>query len=85
MRISVTHYTDPGCPWAYSATPALTVLRWRYGDQLEWRLVTIGLAEDAGRYVERGYTPARMAAGNMRFRRYGMPFLSEPRARVAAT
>jgi protein-disulfide isomerase-like protein with CxxC motif len=85
MRISVTHYTDPGCPWAYSATPALTVLRWRYGDQLQWRLVTIGLAEDATRYVERGYTPARMAAGNMRFRRYGMPFLSEPRPRVAAT
>jgi protein-disulfide isomerase-like protein with CxxC motif len=85
MRISVTHYTDPGCPWAYSATPALTVLRWRYGEQLQWRLVTIGLAEDATRYVERGYTPARMAAGHMRFRRYGMPFLSEPRPRVAAT
>jgi chorismate mutase len=61
------------------------VLRWRYGDQLDWRLVTIGLAEDASRYVELGYTPARMAAGNLSFRRYGMPFLSEPRARVAAT
>jgi 2-hydroxychromene-2-carboxylate isomerase len=83
--VAVTHYTDPGCPWAYSASPALAVLRWRYGDQLDWRLVTIGLAEDASRYVELGYTPARMAAGNLRFRRYGMPFLSEPRARVAAT
>jgi hypothetical protein len=47
--------------------------------------VTIGLSEDPQRYVERGYTPTRMAVGNMRFRRYGMPFLSEPRARVAAT
>jgi protein-disulfide isomerase-like protein with CxxC motif len=83
--ISVTHYTDPGCPWAYSASPALAVLRWRYGDQLDWRLVTIGLTEDPRRYVERGYTPARMAAGNLHFRRYGMPFISEPRARVAAT
>jgi protein-disulfide isomerase-like protein with CxxC motif len=83
--ISVTHYTDPGCPWAYSASPSLAVLRWRYGAQLDWRLVTIGLAEDARRYVEHGYTPARMAAGNLRFRRYGMPFVSEPRARVAAT
>jgi hypothetical protein len=63
----------------------MAVLRWRYGAQLEWRLVTIGLAEDAQRYVERGYSPTRMSVGNLRFRRYGMPFLAEPRARVAAT
>jgi hypothetical protein len=61
------------------------VLEWRYGEQLSWRLVTIGLAEDPERYVSNGYTPTRMTVGNMHFRRYGMPFLSEPRARVAAT
>jgi hypothetical protein len=61
------------------------VLRWRYRDQLDWRLVTIGLSEDAARYIERGYTPTRMAVGNLTFRRYGMPFAPEPRARVAAT
>ncbi len=83
--ISVTHFSDPGCPWAYSASPQLAVLEWRYGEQLDWRLVTIGLAEDPERYVQNGYTPTRMTIGNMRFRRYGMPFLSEPRARVAAT
>lgn len=47
--------------------------------------MTIGLAEDPARYVQNGYTPTRMTVGNMRFRRYGMPFLSESRARVAAT
>jgi protein-disulfide isomerase-like protein with CxxC motif len=84
--ISVTEFSDPGCPWAYSASPPLAVLRWRYGGQLDWRLVTIGLSEDAARYVELGYTPARMAAGNLLFRRrYGMPFAPAPRARVAAT
>jgi protein-disulfide isomerase-like protein with CxxC motif len=83
--IAVTHFSDPGCPWAYSASPAHAVLRWRYGDQLDWRLVTIGLSEDPASYVERGYTPTRMALGNLRFRRYGMPFTSEPRARIAAT
>jgi 2-hydroxychromene-2-carboxylate isomerase len=83
--IQVTHFSDPGCPWAYSASPALAVLRWRYGAQLDWRLVTIGLAEDGRRYVERGYSPTRMAVGNLRFRRYGMPFLSEPRGRIPAT
>lgn len=83
--IAVTHFTDPGCPWAYSASPAMAVLRWRYGAQLDWRLVTIGLAEDPRRYVDLGYTPTRMTVGNLSFRRYGMPFLAEPRARVAAT
>jgi 2-hydroxychromene-2-carboxylate isomerase len=84
-RISITHFSDPGCPWAYSASPALAVLRWRYGAQLDWRMVTIGLSEDPQRYVERGYTPTRMTVGNLGFRRYGMPFGAEPRARVAAT
>ncbi len=84
-EISVTHFTDPGCPWAYSASPAMAVLRWRYREQLDWRLVTIGLAEDPQRYLDAGYTPTRMTLGNTIFRRYGMPLLSEPRARVAAT
>src|SRR5262249_51605457 len=60
VRISVTHFTDPGCPWAYSASPALAVLRWRYGEQLGWRTVTVGLSEDPKRYIELGYTATRM-------------------------
>ncbi len=84
--ITVTHYTDPGCPFAYSASPALAVMRWRYGDQLDWRLVTIGLAENPERYVAAGYTPTRSTIGlQQRFRRHGMPFLFEPRSRVLAT
>jgi protein-disulfide isomerase-like protein with CxxC motif len=63
----------------------MAVLRWRYGDQLQWRLVTIGLSEDPRRYEELGFTAARMTLGNLGFRRFGMPFLFEPRARVAAT
>jgi 2-hydroxychromene-2-carboxylate isomerase len=86
MAISVTHFTDPGCPWAYSASPALAVLHWRYGDQLEWRLATIGLTEHAEQYLRRGYSPARAARGYMNFRRrWGMPFATEPRPRVTAT
>jgi 2-hydroxychromene-2-carboxylate isomerase len=85
-RVAVTHFTDPGCPFAYSASPALAVLHWRYGDQLDWRLVTIGLAEDPSRYVEAGYTPTRSTVGHhAAFRRHGMPFLMQPRERVLAT
>lgn len=83
--ITVTHYTDPGCPWAYSASPALAALQWRYGEQLHWDLVTIGLAEDPQVYVDRGYTPDRQAKGYLGFRRFGMPFATAPRSRVVAT
>jgi protein-disulfide isomerase-like protein with CxxC motif len=84
-QLDVTEFTDPGCPWAYSASPAFAVLQWRYREQLRWRIVAIGLTETPERYVAAGYTPARMAAGNLRFRRYGMPFAAAPRERVAAT
>ncbi|MDP9293202.1 MAG: DsbA family protein, partial [Actinomycetota bacterium] len=85
MAVSVIHYSDPGCPWAYSASPAHAVLQWRYGSQLQWRLVTIGLTEQAEQYVQRGHTPARSARGYLKFRRYGMPFATDPRPRVAGT
>ena len=83
--VRATLYTDPGCPWAYSAIPALRVLGWRYGEQVSWRLVVIGLSEDASQYEARGYTPLRGALGQLRFRRYGMPFSPEPKERISAT
>lgn len=83
--ISTAIFTDPACPWGYSATPALSVLRWRYGAQLDWRLVMIGLAESAEEYTSRGFTPLMLARFQPSFRRFGMPFAIEPKARVAAT
>jgi 2-hydroxychromene-2-carboxylate isomerase len=85
VRIQTTLHTDAACPWAYSESPALRVIEWRYGDQLDWRLVVIGLSESAQRYLDRGYTTLRAARGQLNFRRYGMPFAPEPKARVAAT
>lgn len=84
-RISVTAFHDPGCPWGYSAIPALRTLEWRYGDQLDWQLVLIGLTESAQQYVDRGYTPLRSAQGMQAFRRYGMPIAAVPRERLSAT
>jgi len=83
--ISATLYSDPACPWAYSESPALRVIEWRYGDQLDWRLVLIGLTEDASQYAARGYTPVRGALGQLSFRRYGMPFAPSPKPRLSAT
>src|SRR5437588_675161 len=84
--ISATLYSDPACPWAYSESPALRVIQWRYGDQLDWRLVLIGLTEDASQYEARGYTPLRGALSQALFRqRYGMPFSPAPKPRLSAT
>jgi 2-hydroxychromene-2-carboxylate isomerase len=83
--VRVTHITDPGCPWAYSIEPSITTLRWRYGDQLDWRIVLIGLTESGGEYEARGYTPELQAGLGLRFKRFGMPFASAPRTRVPAT
>ncbi|MGO9821486.1 MAG: DsbA family protein [Solirubrobacteraceae bacterium] len=83
--IGATLYSDPACPWAYSESPALRVIEWRYRDQLDWQLIVIGLTEDASQYVRRGYTPLRGALGQLRFKRYGMPFSPAPKERVSAT
>ncbi len=62
------------------------MIEWRYGEQLDWRLVLIGLSEDVSRYLERGYTPLRAASSGMLFRdRYGMPFAPNPKPRLGAS
>ena len=83
--VDVLHLTDPGCPWAWSASPAIAALRWRFGEGLRWRHAMIGLTERAEQYEQRGYDPLKSAIGYHRFRRYGMPFAPHVKSRVSAT
>jgi protein-disulfide isomerase-like protein with CxxC motif len=84
--IEATLYTDAGCPWAYSANPALRVLEWRFRDQLRWRLVMIGLREDVSPAAVRAYDPERALARWRVFEeRYGMPFAAIPKSRASGT
>ena len=84
--IEATLYTDAGCPWAYSANPALRVLEWRFRGQLSWRLVMIGLREHASDAAVRTYDPERALSRWKVFEaRYGMPFAVEPKSRAAGT
>jgi len=84
MSIRATLYSDPACPWGYSENPALRVIEWRYQDQIDWRLVLVGLSEDTTRYEAHGYTPLRGAKSGISFRdRYGMPFAPAPKPRLA--
>ncbi len=84
--LSATLYSDPACPFGYSENPALRVIEWRYGSQIDWRLVLVGLSEDTARYASHGYTPLRQAQGGIRFReQYGMPFALTVKARLSAS
>ena len=84
--IEATLHTDAACPWAYSANPALRVLEWRYGNQLSWRLVMIGLREEVSEAARTSFDPARVVHGHMTFRRrYGMPFGLQPKERPSAS
>jgi predicted DsbA family dithiol-disulfide isomerase len=83
--IKATLFSDPACPWAYSANPALRVLEWRYGDQLDWHLVTIGLREDNSGLLA-SFNPQRSVARYAVFHElYGMPFNLVPKERPAGT
>lgn len=44
-RVEITHFADAGCPWDYSAEPVRIALEERYGDQLAWRTIQVGLHE----------------------------------------
>ena len=84
--LSATLYSDPACPFGYSENPALRVIEWRYGSQIDWRLVLVGLSEDTSRYEAHGYTPLRSVQGQIRFReQWGMPFALEVKPRLAAS
>ncbi len=83
--IKATLFNDAGCPWGYSANPAFRVLEWRYGDQIEWRLVMIGLRDDVTDRMKEQFDPAGVSRLMVFRNRYGMPFSLQPKARAAAT
>ncbi len=71
-EIQITLYTDPACPFAFSAEPVRLALRWRYGDGLQWRLRMIVLTLEPGE-------DQKLAEGAPGLqRRYGMPIAPRP-------
>jgi 2-hydroxychromene-2-carboxylate isomerase len=84
-HVDVTFHIDPGCPFGYSAWPALSVLHWRFGEQLRWRTVMIGLSEEPGEYEAKGFDPVFLATSALGFRKHGMPFAVQVKSRLWAT
>ncbi len=84
--VCVTEFTDPGCPWAYSAEPFRRRIDWLYGDTVRWKINVVVLSETAEENAEHGMTPESIAehfAGISR--EHGMPIDTRPKARVPAT
>ena len=55
--VRLTEFTDPGCPWAWSAEPFRRRLQWLYGDAIAWQRRMVVLADSAGEYEDKGFTP----------------------------
>ena len=84
--VRIVEYTDPGCPWAYSAEPFRRRLDWLYGDNLTWDVRMVGLSASPEEYRERGFTPERQSEAFRRIAHdHGMPIDTRVRPRMAAT
>lgn len=84
--VRITEYTDPGCPWAYSAEPFRRRLEWLYGERLDWELRMVVLAESPEEYLEKGFDPAGQSEAFRAIARdHGMPIDTRERPRMAAT
>jgi 2-hydroxychromene-2-carboxylate isomerase len=84
--VCITEFTDPGCPWAWSAEPFRRRLAWLYGDALDWRLRMVVLSERPQDYLDRGLTPEQLAEGSAQIaREHRMPIDVRVRPRMSAT
>lgn len=85
-EITITEFTDPGCPWAYSAEPSRLRLTWLYGEHVQWRTCMVGLADSPQDYESKGFTPERQAKAFAKLAHdYGMPIDTREPSRMAAT
>ena len=84
--VRITEFTDPGCPWAYSAEPFRRRLNWLYGDGIEWQVRVVVLAESPSEYEQRDFGTGKQAAAFRKIsREHGMPIDTRERPRMAAT
>jgi predicted DsbA family dithiol-disulfide isomerase len=76
--VAIRDFTDPGCPFAFSAERQRLRLVWLYGDQLTWESCMLGLAERKSEWRHSDRFRALLV-------RYGMPIDWRERLWNAAT
>ncbi len=79
MALAITLFTDPACPFAFSAEPQRLRLRWHYGEGLDWRTRMIVLTREPGEAEKL----AEGAPGLQR--KFGMPIEPAPYSRPASS
>src|SRR4051794_15789946 len=77
--LEIELFTDPACPFAFSAEPVRQRLRWHYGEQLRWRVTMIVLTLEPGEAEKL----AEGAPGLQR--RFGMPIDPAPYPRASSS
>jgi predicted DsbA family dithiol-disulfide isomerase len=79
LTVSIELFTDPACPFAFSAEPVRQRLRWHYGDGLEWtvRMIVLTLEPGEAEKLAEG-------AGGLQ-PKYGMPIDPAPYPRTASS
>jgi predicted DsbA family dithiol-disulfide isomerase len=60
LCVRITEFTDPACPWAYSAEPFRHRIDWLYEGRIEWEPRMVVLA-DTREEQEQKFTPERLA------------------------
>jgi predicted DsbA family dithiol-disulfide isomerase len=78
--VLLRHFTDPSCPWAFSAERQRLRLLWLYGEQLEWQLHMVVLSEE----TPEEFTPEKLSGAYRHLAlMFGMPIDWGERIRVA--
>src|SRR3954447_266486 len=77
--LAIALFTDPACPFAFSAEPVRIRLRWHYGDGLRWTVRMIVLTREPGE-------AEKLAEGAPNLQRiHGMPIDPRPYPRSASS
>src|SRR3954467_13981726 len=84
--VLITEFTDPACPWAYSAEPFRQKLRWLYGDAIEWQVRMVVLSESTEQLASSGFGVKQLAGAYRRIARdHGMPMVTSTPERMAVS
>ncbi len=68
--VRIDEFTDPLCPWAYSAEPFRRRLRWLYEGRISWTPRMVVLADDAAAQAEKVcFTPEKLREGQRQIAR----------------
>jgi 2-hydroxychromene-2-carboxylate isomerase len=79
VALEISLFTDPACPFAFSAEPVRQRLRWHYGDGLTWTVRMIVLTLEPGE-------AEKLAEGAPTLqRRFGMPIDPAPYPRPVSS